>query len=742
MNAFLLRRTMHSNYTQNQSPGDEQRSRLLSLKNTQPPAEIAGYSIQRFLGAGAYGEVWVARDRNTGRQVAIKFYAHRRGVDWSLLSREVEKLVFLSADRYVVQLLEVGWDADPPFYVMEFIESGSLEDLLSRSERLSVHESVDLFREICVGLAHAHGKGVLHCDLKPANILLDHDRHPRLADFGQSRLSHEQTPALGTLFYMAPEQADLSAVPDVRWDVYALGAILFTMIVGEPPHRTDEIVTQIDTAADLPDRLARYRAAIASAPRPQLHRSVPHVDRALAEIVDRALAADPEERYASVQELLAALESRAKARQMRPMLALGLLFPLVMLLVAGVFGWQGYRTSLAETESLATQRALENNQFAARLASEQVAGEVERIFRIAEDEASRPVFDDFLHELLKMPEIPKLAATDLPPAELLELRARFLADPRQDKLEEYLARRLKRHQLRPKLASIFVLDAQGTQLAAAHEGDETSQSVGRNFAFRAYFHGGNTDLDRGTRVPTVSQVGKTHLSTVFQSSTSKKWKVAIATPLYQTTGDDKRPVGVFVITMNLGDFEFFKSVQDEDRKRFAVLVDGRGENAGVILQHPLFDEVIASGKTLPESFREERVKLQDSGTLVSPIYVDPLASDPLGTAYQGTWLATSMPVRAIDPTAAESTSARNSGLVVLVQENYQAVIEPVQRLASRLVGMGALALVVLLLASSFVWLVVLRLLRPSKQMNSHSLSISAGATAPPHAVTLPQSRDR
>jgi serine/threonine protein kinase len=110
---------MPLDYTQQQSSDDEQRSRQLSLKHTRPPIEVPGYKTERFLGAGAYGEVWVGVDRNTGRRVAIKFFAHRHGVDWSLLSREVEKLVFLSADRYVVQLMEVGWDSEPPYYVME-----------------------------------------------------------------------------------------------------------------------------------------------------------------------------------------------------------------------------------------------------------------------------------------------------------------------------------------------------------------------------------------------------------------------------------------------------------------------------------------------------------------------------------------------------------------------------------------------------------------------------------------------
>ena len=215
---------------------------------------MPGYEPERFLGVGAYGEVWVAVERNTGRRVAIKFYAHRGGLDWSLLSREVEKLAFLFADRYVVQLLGVGWDADPPYYIMEYLEKGSLADRIAQGP-VPVDEAVSLFRDVAIGLVHAHGKGVLHCDLKPANILLDQDGKPRLADFGQSRLSTEQAPALGTMFYMAPEQADLDAVPDARWDVYALGALLYCMLTGGPPHRTGKTVDAFERTPDL-DRAA------------------------------------------------------------------------------------------------------------------------------------------------------------------------------------------------------------------------------------------------------------------------------------------------------------------------------------------------------------------------------------------------------------------------------------------------------------------------------------------------------
>ena len=219
---------MSPDHTQQQSSQEQERARQLSKQNTLPPVDTPGYDAESRLGSGAFGEVWIGTDKKTARRVAIKFFMHRSGLDWTQLAREVEKLVLLSTDRYVVQLLDVGWESDPPYYVMEYIENGSLEDLLHEQGQLNVRDADELFREIAIGLMHAHGKGVLHCDLKPANILLDLDNKPRLADFGQSRLSHEQSPALGTLFYMAPEQADDASSNRVGApaDVYSWGAIL------------------------------------------------------------------------------------------------------------------------------------------------------------------------------------------------------------------------------------------------------------------------------------------------------------------------------------------------------------------------------------------------------------------------------------------------------------------------------------------------------------------------------------
>ena len=121
---------MSSDYTQQQTLGELHKAEQLSLQLTVPPAEVPGYRIERLLGQGAFGQVWLGRDLNTGRQVAVKFYLHRGGVNWSLLSREVKHLVNMSTGRHIVQVLGVGWEAEPPYYVMEFLENGSIEDLV------------------------------------------------------------------------------------------------------------------------------------------------------------------------------------------------------------------------------------------------------------------------------------------------------------------------------------------------------------------------------------------------------------------------------------------------------------------------------------------------------------------------------------------------------------------------------------------------------------------------------------
>jgi len=730
---------MSTDQTQHQSDDELRRAQELSLTRSRPPADVPGYEPQKFLGSGAYGEVWVAIDQNTGRRVAIKFYTHRGGLDWSLLSREVEKLVLLSADRYVVQLLDVGWESEPPHYVMEYIENGSLEELLRDQGPLPVDEAVGLFREVAVGLMHAHAKGVLHCDLKPANVLLDQDEKPRLADFGQSRLSHEQTPALGTLFYMAPEQADLEAVPDACWDVYALGALLYCMLTGAPPYRSEKALTEIDSAEDLEERLARYRKAIRAAPSPAAHRRLPGVDRALAEIVERCLAIEPGDRYANVQGVLDALEARDEARARRPLVTLGFVGPALLLLIMVLFGWRGYTNAVGASDRGVTIKGFESNQFAAEFVAGTVAHQIDRYFRATEDVAADVEFQELFARTIEDEEFCELLqALGDPNADedtLEAIRAKYVRHPIRQQLQERLEAVLVDPEY-PKAASWFVTNNRGRHVAAAFHSPPTQSPVGRYFGWRTYFTGLPADLEK-TAVPDT-HITETHLSAVFQSTATHTWKVAISTPI--TRGGQFQ--GVLAITAEIGGFmEFEGSDTRFADTRFPVLVGGReGQNRGAILQHPLFEKLLSQNdsKVLPARFGRYHVDLDKHfGDGRKPVteYEDPLGKDEEGGQYNKRWIAARRDVRLVRGVDDEGNPRSiDTGLVVLVQEDYEAAVEPVHRLGPQLVRLGLVALGAMVAVVTLQWYFVVRLLSQRRGGAPHRTVRRAGAT-PLHSMT-------
>lgn len=684
--------------TLTQGPTEQHRSQALSQERVQPPTALPGYEFERFLGSGAFGEVWVARERNTGRRVAVKFYSHRGGLDWSLLAREVEKLALLFADRYVVQLIGVGWDASPPYYIMEYLEQGSLAEQLQRRGTIPVEEAVALFREVAIGLTHAHGKGVLHCDLKPANVLLDQDEKPRLADFGQSRLSCDQTPALGTLFFMAPEQADLKAVPDARWDVYALGALLYCMVVGRPPHRTDASTERIDQAADLPDRLNRYAETIRGAPAPTEHRTVRGMDSELAEIIDRCLAPEPESRFPNAQAVLDALASRSARRARRPLLVLGAIGPLAVSAVVALFAWWGFGAAWRQSEETLTERALESNRFAAQYVARHAATEIEARLRAVERVADSSRFWKMMEELTTDPTIEqslvKLNDPKLSPMEESKLQLAFRDHPRrvafQRAFEEWIGDRAK------SVNSWFVMDARGVQLARMHE--SRIPTIGRNFAWRAYFNGLGRDMPETWRPDPKQHISDTIISPVYFSRATHTWMAAICAPVYDEA-DPPAFAGIVGITIEVGRF---LELQGGERQ-FATLVDWRdGETKGMILQHPLWDTLRNEKGQLPERLTEYRVSADRMPKPGTPIqnYVDPVGNDPDGAAYRKRWLAQSEPVQ---------VRGDSTGWVVLVQESYDATIGgPLDDLRRELLQYALMAAAAVILVAAGAWTMALR----------------------------------
>lgn len=713
--------------TEYQTAGAKSTSKKLSMQATAPPAQVPGYRLTQFLGAGAFGQVWVGRNLNTGRDVAVKFYLHRGGVNWSLLSREVKNLVQLSADRYVVQVLEVGWDADPPYYVMELVTGGSLEELLQTRGRLPLPEAVEMFRKICVGLNRCHAKGVLHCDVKPANILLGDDHEPRLADFGQSRLSDDQTPTLGTLFYMAPEQADLQSTPDASWDVYAVGAIMYRMLVGRPPHRDDEVVQQLDTAGSLQKRLERYRNAIAVSPSPSEHLQREDVDRNLARIVSRCLAADPADRYANMQQILQDLGRRDASRARRPLMLLGIVGPLLVLLATSFFAARSIRQASTSTMEALRDEAFSSNQLAATFAARTLENEIDGYYRLVREEASRPEFVQSLSKTLAADEVQtslrEIASMSSPAAthgRENTARERLLDHPIRSQLDEVLSNQLARYAGEDpdarRLATMFVTDPKGTIVSIAYNEqiDREGNSAGRNYSYRTYFHGGSEDLPAdSTSIGQLPPLTWTHLSSAFESTATRLWKLAVSTPIY-LTDDRSEPDALFVVTIDLGDF---KLLQRTEGNQVAVLVYAReGPQQGTILQHPSLDQRRGTGvKMEGEKYQIPTGLMQRLLAGGDVDYTDPFADADDASQYAGPWIAAMEPVSVPagrtnqgGPEFDRALPVRETDMLVLVQYRLEKVFEPVDRMRTLLLWDGAAAITSILVVTLTLWLFVRR----------------------------------
>ena len=257
------------------------------------------------IGAGCMGKVYEAWQQSSSRAVAVKYLRKTLLDQPYLVERFIDEWRIVGRLRHpnIVGVHGLGWTPGGSYFiVMDLVRGPNLFELGKRRD-ITVGEAVRWVIETCSALEHAHSSGVIHCDLKPANLLLDADGCIRVTDFGLARLLSDTTPwageVEGTGPFMAPEQVSRSwGEIDARTDVYGVGAILFTLLTGRPPwpgKRLPEILSDVTSSTPV----------IAPA------RIRPELPESLSAICERCLAKVPDDRYPSLQEVRSALTELA-----------------------------------------------------------------------------------------------------------------------------------------------------------------------------------------------------------------------------------------------------------------------------------------------------------------------------------------------------------------------------------------------------------------------------------------------
>ena len=277
----------------------------------QVAASIGKYEVLRLLGSGGMGTVYEARDPVLERRVAVKVLAADLARQAELRERFLREAQAAGRLRHpnIVQVYDVGESNGRLFLAMEFVAGSDLERII-QDVPLSIEWKLDLLRQVCEGLGHAHKHGVIHRDVKPANIRVTPTGDVKIMDFGIALLQSatsltKRGLVLGSVHYISPEQVEGRPV-DARADVFSVGAIAFELLSGKRPFEAESVTAVM------------ARVAYGSADLSQLPRTP--FSPGLEAIIMNALAHRPQDRYQSLEDLRADLlrlirETAQKSRQ-------------------------------------------------------------------------------------------------------------------------------------------------------------------------------------------------------------------------------------------------------------------------------------------------------------------------------------------------------------------------------------------------------------------------------------------
>jgi eukaryotic-like serine/threonine-protein kinase len=266
-----------------------------------PPVLAGRYEVEEELGAGGMASVWRATDRVLGRPVAVKVLHGHLAEKPSSVERFQREAVSSArlAHPNIVNVFDTGEEEGVSYIVMEHFAGETLSDLLDRHGSLDVHRAVDIELQVLAALAAAHEAGTIHCDVKPGNILVAEDGRIKVTDFGIAKAMYldgadvtSTGSVLGSVPYLSPEQVQGGEL-DGRSDLYAAGVVLYEMLTGRRPFSAP---TDLATAMmRLTTQPLAPRACRAGIP------------KAVEGVVLRAMAVRPDDRYASAEEMAAAL---------------------------------------------------------------------------------------------------------------------------------------------------------------------------------------------------------------------------------------------------------------------------------------------------------------------------------------------------------------------------------------------------------------------------------------------------
>lgn len=260
-----------------------------SASSAPLPEKIGPYQIERKLGQGGMGTVYLGRHEETGQRVAVKVLPASMAREDGFVARfarEIEAMQRVTGEN-VVEMYDSGEWEGTYYYSMEFVEGETLTERLIREKRIGWREVIDIACQICKALKAAHNTGIVHRDIKPSNLLLSTNGICKLTDFGVAHVfAGDQLTAtggvIGTVEYMSPEQAQGKRV-DKRSDIYALGAVMYVMLTGRPPF----------TGRSALDIAQKHKFGQFDSPR----RVVPDIPHWLDEVVCKCLEKNPDNRY-------------------------------------------------------------------------------------------------------------------------------------------------------------------------------------------------------------------------------------------------------------------------------------------------------------------------------------------------------------------------------------------------------------------------------------------------------------